>query len=62
VHTYDSPLGQLVLAVVVAMYAGGFIWMRRLATFETPQRLLLDPGPAQPDRADDTPARPGARS
>jgi Flp pilus assembly protein TadB len=62
VHTYDSPLGQLVLAVVVALYAGGFVWMRRLATFETPQRLLLDPGPAQPDRADDTPARPGARS
>ena len=59
VHTYDSPLGQLVLAVVVAMYAGGFIWMRRLATFETPQRLLLGPGPAGPDHS---PARPGARS
>ena len=59
VHTYDSPLGQLVLAVVVAMYAGGFIWMRRLATFETPQRLLLGPGRAGPDHS---PARPGARS
>lgn len=59
VHTYDSPLGQLVLAVVVAMYAGGFIWMRRLATFETPQRLLPGPGPAGPDHS---PARPGARS
>lgn len=59
VQTYDSPLGQLVLAVVVALYAGGFVWMRRLATFETPQRLLLGPGPARPDHS---PARPGARS
>ena len=40
VHVYDSPLGQLVLVVVVALYAAGFIWMRRLATFETPERLL----------------------
>ena len=59
VATYDSPLGQLVLAVVVALYAGGFVWMRRLATFETPQRLLLGPGPARPDHS---PAWPGARS
>ena len=56
VHTYDSPLGQLVLAVVVALYAGGFIWMRRLATFDTPQRLLLGPGPAGPDGRDPGPA------
>jgi Flp pilus assembly protein TadB len=63
VATYDSPLGQLVLAVVVALYAGGFVWMRRLATFETPQRLLLGPGPARPDHADHgpSPAQPGAR-
>ena len=40
VHVYDSPLGQLVLVVVVALYAAGFMWMRRLATFEAPERLL----------------------
>ena len=40
VHVYDGPLGQLVLVVVVALYAAGFMWMRRLATFEAPERLL----------------------
>ena len=40
VQVYDSPLGQLVLAVVVALYAAGFLWMRRLATFDAPERLL----------------------
>ncbi len=44
VHVYDSPLGQLVLAVVVALYAAGFMWMRRLATFEAPERLLAGRG------------------
>jgi Flp pilus assembly protein TadB len=37
---YDSVLGQVVLAAVAAIYAGGILWLRRLATFETPQRLL----------------------
>jgi Flp pilus assembly protein TadB len=40
VHSYDSPLGQLVLVVVVALYAAGFIWMRKLATFKAAERLL----------------------
>ena len=62
VHGYGSPLGQLVLAVVVALYAGGFVWMRRLATFETPQRLLLGPGPAVPGGPARGPATPGAPS
>jgi type IV secretory pathway TrbD component len=48
VHVYDSPLGQLVLVVVVALYAAGFLWMRRLATFDTPERLLTGPPPALP--------------
>ncbi len=46
VRSYDSVAGQLVLVVVVALYAGGFIWMRRLATFETPERLLTTDGAA----------------
>ncbi len=62
VHTYRGPLGQLVLAVVVALYAGGFVWMRRLATFETPRRLLPGPGPAGPDGPVRGPGAPGAPS
>jgi Flp pilus assembly protein TadB len=45
-HSYDTPIGQLVLAAVVALYAAGFVWMRRLATFDVPQRLLTGPSPA----------------
>jgi Flp pilus assembly protein TadB len=37
---YDDWLGQLVLLVVVGIYAAGIIWLRRLARFEVPQRLL----------------------
>jgi Flp pilus assembly protein TadB len=37
---YDSVLGQLVLAVVCGLYAAGVIWLRKLATFEQPERLL----------------------
>jgi hypothetical protein len=37
---YDGVYGQAVLAVVVATYAVGILWLRRLARFETPQRLL----------------------
>jgi hypothetical protein len=37
-----------VLAVVVALYAAGFIWMRRLATFDAPERLLTGPPPVLP--------------
>jgi Flp pilus assembly protein TadB len=48
VHVYDSPLGQLMLVVVVALYAAGFVWMRRLATFDAPERLLTGPPPVLP--------------
>jgi Flp pilus assembly protein TadB len=37
---YDGILGQLVLVIVVAIYAAGILWLRRLARFEVPQRLL----------------------
>jgi Flp pilus assembly protein TadB len=37
---YDSVFGQLVLAIIVAIYGVGIWWLRKLATFETPQRLL----------------------
>jgi Flp pilus assembly protein TadB len=37
---YDGLLGQLVLVIVAAIYAAGILWLRRLARFEVPQRLL----------------------
>ena len=37
---YDGVFGQVVLAAVVGIYAVGIFWLRRLARFETPQRLL----------------------
>jgi Flp pilus assembly protein TadB len=45
---YDGVFGQAVLAVVVGVYAGGILWLRRLAKFETPQRLLVTGWPGGP--------------
>ncbi|HEV2377335.1 MAG TPA: type II secretion system protein [Streptosporangiaceae bacterium] len=48
---YDSPFGQVILVGVAALYALGIIWLRRLAVFEAPQRLLtsaLRSAPAEP--------------
>jgi Flp pilus assembly protein TadB len=58
VRGYDSVTGQLVLVVVVALYAGGFVWMRRLATFDTPERLLTAGGPGT-DSVGPPAGRPG---
>jgi Flp pilus assembly protein TadB len=49
VQVYDSPAGQLVLIVIVALYAAGFLWTRKLATFDTPERLLSATLAAGPD-------------
>ena len=62
VHVYATAVGQLVLVVVVALYAAGFVWMRRLATFEAPERLLVGPSPALPDPADHALAGRGSQS
>ncbi|MGV9324001.1 type II secretion system F family protein [Streptosporangium sandarakinum] len=40
VEEYDSTLGQAVLVVVAAFFGAGFAWMRRLARFDKPARLL----------------------
>jgi Flp pilus assembly protein TadB len=52
---YDSVFGQLVLAVIVTIYALGIIWLRKLARFDMPQRLLgatsTAPGTAPPQGA-----------
>jgi Flp pilus assembly protein TadB len=46
VQVYDGVTGQLVLGLVVALYAGGVAWMRALARFPVPERLLAGPGSA----------------
>jgi Flp pilus assembly protein TadB len=40
VQVYDKPLGQVVLILVGALYAAGFLWLRKLANFESRERLL----------------------
>ncbi|OUC81187.1 type II secretion system F family protein [Streptosporangium minutum] len=40
VEEYDNPLGQAVLVVVAGFFGAGFAWMRRLAHFDKPARLL----------------------
>jgi Flp pilus assembly protein TadB len=52
VHIYSTVTGQLVLAVVAALYAAGIAWMRSLARFDTPERLLV----RQPEAFQLTPA------
>ena len=44
---YDGVSGQVVLAAVVGIYALGIIWLRRLARFEIPQRLLTTAAPGE---------------
>ena len=39
---YSTPIGQLVLGLIAVLYGLGIWWLRRLAKFETPQRLLGD--------------------
>ena len=39
-EAYDSPGGQLVLAVVAGFYAAGMVWLHRLTRFERAARFL----------------------
>lgn len=41
VEPYGTLLGQVVLAGVVLLFAAGFFWMRRLSTYDMPERFLL---------------------
>jgi Flp pilus assembly protein TadB len=40
VEPYGTLAGQVVLTVIIALFAAGFLWLRRLATFEMPARFL----------------------
>ncbi|GII75514.1 type II secretion system protein [Sphaerisporangium rufum] len=46
VSEYQGLLGQLVLLVVAGFFGAGFAWMRRLAKFEKPERMLARVAPA----------------
>ncbi|WP_157250577.1 type II secretion system F family protein [Nonomuraea typhae] len=48
VAEYGSWLGQAVLVVVAGLFGAGFAWMRRLARFDKPTRLLAPHGAAAP--------------
>jgi len=41
VRPYGSPLGEVVLAGVLALFGLGFFWLRRLARVEAPGRFLI---------------------
>jgi Flp pilus assembly protein TadB len=53
VAAYDSLTGQLVLIVVAALYAAGIVWMRSLARFQAPERLLASGSSPAPDEIPD---------
>ncbi|MCX4750572.1 type II secretion system F family protein [Kitasatospora sp. NBC_01287] len=42
---FDTATGQLVLVLVAALFAAAFGWLRRIATFTQPARLLAVPTP-----------------
>lgn len=45
VEPYGTVVGQIVLLVVIALFAGGVVWLRKLAHIEMPSRFLIG-GPA----------------
>jgi Flp pilus assembly protein TadB len=40
VEPYGSPIGQVVLLIVIGVFGAGILWLRRLSRFETPERFL----------------------
>ena len=38
---YRSPLGQVVLAIPLFMWAATFWWLKRLSRYEMPQRFIV---------------------
>ncbi|HEY2579555.1 MAG TPA: type II secretion system F family protein [Streptosporangiaceae bacterium] len=48
VAPYNSAVGQLVLVIVVVLYGVSFVWLRSLARFKSPERLLSLTPPVSP--------------
>ena len=42
VAPYSTPLGQLMLGVVLAVFAAGLVWIRSAADLRPPERFLVD--------------------
>jgi Flp pilus assembly protein TadB len=40
VQPYSTALGQIVLLVILGLFGAGFFWLRRLSSFEVPERFL----------------------
>lgn len=41
VAPYSTPMGQLMLAVVLSVFAGGLMWIRAAANVQPPERFLV---------------------
>ena len=41
VAPYSTPVGQVMLAIVLAVFAGGLMWIRQAANLKTPERFLV---------------------
>jgi len=52
VAPYNTPIGQIVLLVIFALFAAGFVWLRKLAQFEVPSRFLTAPARETPAPSD----------
>ncbi|HWL98956.1 MAG TPA: type II secretion system F family protein [Nocardioidaceae bacterium] len=61
VEPYSSPVGQLVLLVIIGLFAAGFFWMRRLSVFEVPGRFLFTQSRGSQSRSSQ-PGRQAART
>jgi Flp pilus assembly protein TadB len=55
VQMYNTFVGQLVLAVVVGLFALSFIWLRRLAKYDMPERFLSSGEADKPGVPDEVP-------
>jgi len=53
VSAYDSPMGELVLALIFGLFAAAFAWMRRLAQVEVGGRILQRPAPTEAHDTDE---------
>ncbi len=49
VAPYSTPAGQVMLAIVLAVFAGGLMWIRQAANLKAPERFLV--GVDQVDQA-----------
>jgi len=60
VAPYSTPFGQLMLAIVLSVFAGGLMWIRSAANLKPPGRFLV--GVEQVDQALQTSSTPVAMS